>query len=40
MPLIWLLAIDGYNELDIKTAGHWKSNDYRLYIKPQKIYIK
>ena len=34
------MAIDGYSELDIKTAGRWKSNAYRLYIKPQKIYIK
>ena len=34
------MAIDGYSELDIKTAGRWKSNAYRLYIKPQNIYIK
>ena len=34
------MAIDGYSELDIKTAGRWKLNVYRLYIKPQNIYIK
>ena len=31
------MAIDGYS---VKTAGRWKSNAYRLYIKPQNIYIK